>query len=118
MVISCPIEARERAERNYPKKHMLAPHIPYHRYLSLDFKDRLGLELKSLGLDISDSQQISDSGPFNEELNNYRRELENIIPKLEKLKNEILPCIDEYRKKDLELAKERNDFIRNYVNNN
>lgn len=121
LVESAPIERvkKENGPRSRAKKHMLAPRIPYDSYLSLDFDQRLDLELKSIGLGAqSGADKAScDDGPFSEEIEKYNERLNEIVPKLEDYKKKVLPNIDEYIKEYRKMVSSREQIKAKYVDN-
>lgn len=115
LVVSCPIESKQKSDKKFPFRHTLAPRIPYHSYLSLDFKERLDLELQGLNLGSGTELEVHDDEPFSEEILNYKKKLDLITPKLEKLSHEIIDKIDDFIKIDQRLTQERNNLLQNYV---
>ena len=64
--------------------NVLAPQLEHERYLCLDFDERLNIELKSVGLDQSQSTKMNDEDTFTEEIIKYKHQLLDLIPEFEK----------------------------------
>ena len=121
LVESPPIQRiHDDEEPNLPKrarKHMLAPKIPYDPYLSLDFDQKLDLELKSVGLLNPNKDQTNASGDsaFITEIETYTDQLNKIVPKIQYYKDKILSQINEISEKDKRMRESRENLFKKYV---
>ena len=99
------------------KKHMLAPRIPYEPYLSLDFDQKLELELKSLGLGDPNKEQNAATGDssFVTEIELYTDQLNHIIPQIQKYRDTILSQINDIVEKDKRMRESKQNLFHKYV---
>jgi len=104
-LLSCLIEISNirRKEIPNPRPHYFKntptlPCVKHDPYLSLDFKARLNIELKSLSLDLEDSQKQEDFLPFEKEINEGIKEANEIlIPKIEGFRKMIFGSLEKFR---------------------
>ena len=101
-------ETKNKTKRN---KHLLAPYIPYHSYLSLSFDERLDLELKSLELDKDSIKEVDDTESQDNSITQvgkaYQDDLQRNAQELIPIKKYITENIDKFR----EIEKERQENI-------
>ena len=119
LVESPPIERGDK-DIEIPKRarrHMLAPQIPYIPYLSLDFEQKLELELNSLGLGVSGDTSTKDpnDNAFTKEIQSYTEQLNQIIPKIGEYREKILEEMPEIIKKDKEMRETKEIFFKKYA---
>ena len=105
-----PMDAPKDPQKNH--KHILAPHIPYHSYFSLNFDERLELELKSLELDkgsvdVSDSFVAQDNN-ISQVAKSYEQDLDRNLQELLPIKNYIEDNMDKF----VEKYRERQENIK------
>ena len=79
----------------------LLPVIRSDRYAQYSFAQRLDMELESLGLKKQDAEQGYDSVPFQVEIQEDLKTLqEETLKDLKALRNKILSNIEHYRRKE------------------
>ena len=91
MPATLPNEEKEKEGKF--SKHLLAPYVPYCDYLSLTFDEKLDLELKSLDLESTGSNDNAylrnSSSDITKAIESYENDLKNNLDELNKIKDFI-----------------------------
>ena len=104
-----------RQKNEYARIHSLLPNIDHEGYLEYPFEVRLNLELESLELNQPRKSSMDDK-PFQKEINDLRNNIANkYIPEFDKLHDEIVQNIPEYRKNQ-QLRNEKTELIDQKIN--
>ena len=93
-----PQRSLTEKRKPYLPINVLAPKLEHERYLCLDFDERLNLELKSVGLDLSQSVKMNDDDTFAEEIAKYKQQLLQLIPEVQKSSKMLIDKIPTFRK--------------------
>lgn len=107
-LVRCDLpESSEENQDNRQRYHPLVPYIPQDKYLSLEFDQRLELELQSLGLDPSD-----EAGEFEDNISSAIHQYESELAKTKNLLQEFHQTLIKRLPSIFELERKREDNLR------
>lgn len=78
--------------------HVLLPQLEFDDYMSHPFEERLELELRSAGLEKPKEGINSVNNAFATEIDGYKKEIKELQPKIDKIRDEIVEKLPECRK--------------------
>jgi len=100
----------------YLPLNVLAPSIESEKYLCFPFTSRLGFELESIGLNKNESMINTKEDAFSSDIENLRKNIEEIEPRLEELKRSILKQLMKFSEDEERRIMEQtelNDLLQN-----
>ena len=108
--IKNPPEKEEKKRDLYLPLNVLAPRFKHDKYLSLDFEQRLNLELQSIELDASTAKSIAEQDTFADEIAKKREEIIQLIPVVQSSAKQLIEKIPVYRKIETENYEEQRKY--------
>lgn len=82
----------------FPTPNALLPRLENHKYLALDFETRLKCELDSLGLDTYYVEEPKIRNSFQQEIDNYYKELRSVKSELDTERSAIIQSLPSFRR--------------------
>lgn len=90
-------ESDNLANNDFLPIHVLLPQLDFDDYMSHPFEERLELELKSAGLERPKEGVNTVNNAFAKEIEEYKHEIKELQPKIDKLRDEIVQKLPEFR---------------------